>query len=97
MCATLPFDSWRVRHDRIKFELHSLAIDAGVIVDSEPYSLFSHLIPASAQDPTSQLHYKRERQGLIPDLSLSFPSDPGSMTHLAELSFERWGNILPLK
>ena len=86
MCAQLPFDTWRVRHDRVKFLLHTLAMEAGVIVDSEPYGLFSHLIPSAAQSAGGHLHHKRERQGLIPDLMLSFPSENGNTSaHLAEL------------
>ena len=27
MCATLPFDSWRIRHDKVKMTLASLAMN----------------------------------------------------------------------
>ena len=56
MCATLPFDSWRLRHDRIKLELQSIALDSGANVDTEPYSLFSHLIPFNISYNKSHQH-----------------------------------------
>ena len=86
MCAHLPFDSWRVRHDRIKFEIQSIASDSGVLIDAEPYGLFSHLIPSEAFSNQGHLKFKRERQGLVPDFSLSFPSESGAqVAQLAEL------------
>ena len=47
----------------------------GAIADAEPYGLFSPLIPASATSPTGNLHHQRDRQGLIPDLLITFPTE----------------------
>ena len=58
MCATLPFDSWRVRHDKIKSEIRSIGYDSGVNIDAEPYGLFSAHIPAAAVAENGHLHHK---------------------------------------
>ena len=77
MCATLPFNSWRVRHDKVKMEIQSLGLESGLIVNTKPFGLFSHLIPANAYLETGQLHHHRERQGLISDFLVASPSDHG--------------------
>ena len=86
MCAFLPFDTWRTRHDRIKTCLESMGNFAGAIVDPEPYGLFSHLIPAAAHAADGDLRQAREQQGLVPDLHLTFPTSHGpSSQQLAEI------------
>ena len=86
MCATLPFDSWRVRHDKVKSEIRAIGVDAGVIVDAEPYGLFSPFIPSAATSEGGHLHHTRERQGLVPDLLVCFPHDHGPhQNNLAEI------------
>ena len=77
MCATLPFDSWRLRHDKVKMEIQSIGLDSGLIVDAEPFGLFSHLIPSSAFSENGHLFYNRERQGLVPDFLITSLSAHG--------------------
>ena len=77
MCAPLPFDSWRVRHDKIKSEIRAIGVDSGVIVEPEPFGVFSPFIPAAALAEDGQLHRLRERQGLVPDLLITYPKDHG--------------------
>ena len=85
MCATLPFDSWRVRHDKIKSEIRSIGYEAGVNVDPEPYGLFSQHIPAAALANTGPLHHQRERQGLVPDLLISYINTGDNREFLGEI------------
>ena len=85
MCATLPFDSWRVRHDIVKSELRAIGYDSGVNVDPEPYGLFSPHIPATALANTGHLHHLRERQGLVPDLLIGFPNTVDNTDFLGEI------------
>ena len=49
MCAPLPFDSWRTRHNTIEATTESIINDCGVIANPEAYGLFSAHIPATAQ------------------------------------------------
>ena len=77
MCAPLPFDTFRTRHDRIKVRLESMGNRVGAIVNPEPYGLFSTAIPAAAHNEGGDLHQVRDRQGLIPDLHVTFPSSHG--------------------
>ena len=49
--------------------------DSGVIADAELYGLFSCLIPASATSTNGDLERVRDRQGLVPDLYITFPSE----------------------
>ena len=86
MCATLPCDSWRVRHDKLKSEIRAIGHEAGVSVDPEPFGLFSPFVPAAALEVNGHLQHLRERQGLIPDLLVNFPHDHSpSSSFLCEL------------
>ena len=86
MCARLPFDSWRTRHNKIESTIESIINDCGVIANSEPYGLFSALIPAAATNPNGDLQHSRERQGLVPDFLVTFPAQHGpASSQLAEL------------
>ena len=79
MCAKLPFDSWRVSHDKIKSEIRAIGYDAGVnVVDPEPYGLFSAHIPAAAAADNGLLQHLRESQGLMLDLLIKFPNSVGN-------------------
>ena len=52
----------------------------------EPYGLFSPFIPAAALSSQGHLYHLRERQGLVPDLLLTFPNNHGPQsTSIAEL------------
>ena len=86
MCASLPFDSWRHRHSSIQTTIEAIINDSGVIADAEPFGLFSPLIPTSATSTNGDLHNTRDRQGLVPDLFITFPSEHGpSSSQLAEI------------
>ena len=86
MCATLPFDSWRTRHTAVGITTEAIINDSGIIVNAEPYGLFSHLIPAAATSTNGDLQHARDRQGLVPDFHITFPAQHGpSSSPLAEL------------
>jgi hypothetical protein len=86
MCARLPFDSWRTRHSHVEATLEAILNDSGVIANSEPYGLFSPLIPAAAIAVNGDLHRARDRQGLVPDFLITHPAQHGaSSNQLAEL------------
>ena len=74
MCAPLPFDSWRRKHNGIESTLESVLNSCGVIANAEPNGLFSALIPAAASAPSGDLHHACARQGLVPDLLITFPA-----------------------
>ena len=65
MCATLPFDSGRAQHDKIKSELRSIGTEAGGMVDPEAYGIFSSYIPAAALAEDNLLYHHRDCQGLF--------------------------------
>jgi len=86
MCAHLPFDSWRTRHTTVENTMEAIINDCGIIANSEPYGLFSSLIPATATALNGDLHHARERQGLVPDFLVTFPAQHGpASSQLAEL------------
>ena len=86
MNATLPFDTWRQRHSSIQTTFESIINDSGAIADAEPLGLFSPLIQTSATSTSGDLHRTRDRQGLVPDLYITFPSEHGpSSSQLAEI------------
>lgn len=59
---------------------------SGVIANAEPYGIFSPLIPASATAPGGDLHHTRARQGIVPDLLITYPAENGPASNqLAEL------------
>ena len=71
MCTTLPFDYWLIRQDKVKMEIQSLGLEYGLLVDTEPFGLFSHLIPSSAYVENGHLHHYCVHQGLVPDFLVS--------------------------
>ena len=86
MCGHLPFNSWRIRHDKVKIMIQSIGNECGVVVNCEPYGIFSPLIPTAATQQNGPLHNPRDRQGLLPDFLLTFPSKHGpTSATLAEL------------
>ena len=82
-----------------------------IIVDAEPYGLFSPLILASATSINGDLYHARDRQGLVPDFHITFPAQHGPSSYqLAELkcisagvtwyssdpkAVDQWANGLP--
>ena len=85
MCATLPGDSWRWRHDGLKTCLTSLCEEAKIPVEVEVFGLFRHLIPAEESGAGGQLHQFRQRNGLCPDLRLRVPTSEGVRDQLGEI------------
>ena len=86
MCARLPFDSWRTRHNCIETTTEAIINDSGIIANTEPYGLFSALIPSAATAVGGDLQHARDRQGLVPDFLVTFPAKHGpSSCQLAEL------------
>ena len=57
MCATLPGDSWRWRHDSLKSCITSLCEEAKIPVEVEVFGLFRHLIPAVETQAGGQLQF----------------------------------------
>ena len=79
VCARLPFDTWRHKHDDIKLALVERAHHAHIDCDAEVFGLFRHLIPgpAVATQPGGELDTGRARSGKIPDLRYRLPKPPG--------------------
>ena len=78
MCAKLPFDSWRVRHDTCKLAIVETAIKSRVECESEVYGLFRDLIPSEAMEVNGQLDSVRQRSGVVPDLRIQMLSLPAN-------------------
>ena len=76
MCAKLPFDSWRHRHDDVKVAFVERAHHAKVEVDSEIFGLFRDLVPAGELEQGGELDTLRARSGKVPDLSYKLPIGP---------------------
>ena len=88
LCARLPFDTWRQRHDSFKVGLESMLYEARIPTEVEVYGRFSHLIPTMAHDLNEALHFYREKQGLVPDFLLKMEGgQQGMRDTLAELKF----------
>ena len=85
MCATLPGDSWRTRHDSLKTCLMNIVEDAKVPAEAEVFGLFRHLIPAEALAAGGPLEQARQRMGLTPDLRIRFPTAEGPQDLLGEI------------
>ena len=78
MAATLPFDTWRHRHNDVQRALVTRALEARVEVEAEVIGLFQDIIPAAVQLPGGGLETVRERHACVPDLrlGLSVPLAP---------------------
>ena len=86
LCASLPFDSWRLRHNSIQSTVEAIVNESGVIANAEAYGLFSPFIPAAATSNGGDLQSNKDRQGLIPDFLITFPAEHGEASNnLAEL------------
>ena len=79
MCAKLPFDSWRVRHDTCKLAIVDAAIKSRVECEAEVFGLFRDLLPSEALQNNQQFASVRQRSGLVPDLRLHMPSKPANV------------------
>ena len=55
MCAKLPFDSWRIRHDTCKLSIVETAIKSRVECEAEVFGLFRDLIPSEVFEENGQL------------------------------------------
>ena len=76
MCARLPFDTWRHRHDDCKVAIVERAHHAHVECDAEIFGEFRHLIPAGALQEGGELGNARARNGKVPDLRYRLPLPP---------------------
>ena len=76
MCATLPFDTWRHRHDDDKVAIMEIASHAKVEMDAEIFGLFRDLVPAAMVAQGGDLETVRARSGKVPDLSYRLPTQP---------------------
>ena len=85
MCAALPGDSWRWRHDTVKLCLMNICNDAKIRCDAEVFGLFRDLIPPELTVEGGELQYGRQRIGLTPDLLLRIPSPDGLSDCLGEI------------
>ena len=73
MSATLPFDTWRTRHNDIQRGLVARANEARVEVEAEVFGLFRDIIPAAVMAEGGGLETVRDRMGCVPDLRIGFP------------------------
>ena len=75
MCAKLPFDTFRVRHDTIKVAIVERANHARVRVEAEVFGLFRDIIPAEAMGKGEELGTVRQRSGCVPDTDINLLID----------------------
>ena len=85
MCATLPGDSWRWRHDSLKSCLTGLCEEAKIPAEVEVFGLFRHLIPTEEIAAGGELQHIYQRNGLCPDLKLRIPTTEGVQDLLGEI------------
>ena len=85
MCAHLPGDSWRWRHDAVKLCIINICNDSKIRADAEVFGLFRDLIPPEAFQEGGELQYGRQRVGLTPDLLLRMPTPDGVTDRLGEV------------
>ena len=76
LCAKLPFDTWRQKHDDCKVALVEQAHHAHVECDAEVFGLFRHLVPTEVMDSGGELETVRARNGKVPDLCYRLPVPP---------------------
>ena len=67
--------------------LESFLYEAKIETEVEVYGHFSHFIPACANDQEEALHFRRERQGLVPDFLVKLDLENGRKYTLVELKF----------
>ena len=85
MCAHLPGDSWRWRHDAVKLCIINICNDSKIRADAEVFGLFRDLIPPEVLQAGGDLQYGRQRVGLTPDLLLRIPTQDGVTDRLGEV------------
>ena len=85
MCAQLPGDSWRWRHDAVKLCIINICNDSKIRADAEVFGLFRDLIPPELVQEGGELQYGRQRVGLTPDLLLRIPTPDGVTDQLGEV------------
>merc|ERR1711940_418399 len=78
MCAHLPGDSWRWRHDAVKLCIINICNDNKIRADAEVFGLFRDLIPPEVFQAGGELQYGQQRVGLTPDLLLRIPTPDGA-------------------
>ena len=85
MCAQLPGDSWRWRHDDIKLCIVNICNESKVRAEAEVFGRFRDLLPPHLMEAGGELQYGRQRVGLTPDLLLRIPSPDGVVDRLGEI------------
>ena len=68
MCAHLPGDSWRWRHDEIKLCIVNMCNESKVRAEAEVFGRFRDLLPPHLFEQGGDLQFGRQRAGLTPDL-----------------------------
>ena len=85
MCAQLPGDSWRWRHDDIKLCIVNNCNKSKVRAEAEVFGRFRDLLPPHLTQAGGELQYGRQRVGLTPDLLLRLPTPDGVCDRLGEI------------
>ena len=82
LCAKMPFDSWRHKHDDDKVAYVERTHHAQIECDGKVFGLFCHLLPAVTMERGEEFQTARAWNGKFPDLSyrLPVPSAPTLLT-----------------
>ena len=82
LCASLPGDHFRKRHDSYKMRIFQMSQWAGLDAEVEVFNLFSALIP---QEGLSRIEKARKLQSIVPDLRITIPVEGNPTPSLHEV------------
>ena len=74
LCAKLPFDTWRQKHDDCQLAIVERAHHSHTQCDAEVFGLFRHLVPTEVMGAGGELETVRARSGKVPDLCYQLPT-----------------------